>query len=135
MEFIFEMSKKEHPEKKDYWDNKPRSLGIEHNLQNELNDRERAAEYNPCVYRGLLERILKAIAAYDPLDGDVSTAAKALVKVVDMPFGKRSFGIQIDPAQDGSDIIINVVAYCIRTDFLCLMGLDDLLDPRVGENK
>lgn len=136
MALIFEVSKKEHQEKKDYWQNKRRSLGIEHNLQNELNHKERAVEYNSCVCRELLDRMLKSIAACDPLYGDVYTAAaaNALVKVVDMPFGKRPFRMQIDPAQDGGDIIINVVACCIRTDFLCRMGLDDLLDPRVGDN-
>jgi hypothetical protein len=134
MAFILEVSKKEHIEKKDYWQNTRWSLGIEHNLQNELNGKEQAAEYNPRVNKGLIDRILKAIAAYDTLDGVVSTAAKASVKVVDMPFGKRPFGMQINPAQDGGDIIINVVAYCIRADFLCRMGLGDLPDPRVGDN-
>lgn len=93
MAFIFEVSKKEHLEKKDYWQNIRRSLGVEHRLQNELNDKERAAEYDSSLYKGLVDQIQKAIAAYDPLDGDVSTTAKALVKVVAMSFGKRPFGM------------------------------------------
>ena len=32
--------KKEHPDKKDYWQNELRSLGIEPRRQNELNDEE-----------------------------------------------------------------------------------------------
>ena len=96
MAFIFEVSKKEHLEKEDYWQNIGKSLGVEHRLQNELNDKEGAAEYGSCVYEGLVDQIQKAIAAYDPLDGVVSTGAKAFVKVVDMPFGKRPFGMQID---------------------------------------
>src|SRR5215211_3182435 len=78
MAFIFEVSKKEHLEKKDYWQNIRKSLGVEHRLQNELNDKERAADYDSSLYKGLVDQIQKAIAAYDPLDGDVSTAPKSL---------------------------------------------------------
>ncbi len=131
MAFVFEVSKKEHLEKKDYWQNKRRSLCIEHGLQNELNDKERAAEYDSSLYNGLVDRIPRAIAANDPLDGDVSTAASALVKVVDMPFGKRPLRMKIDPAQDGSDIV-NAVHDSIRAEFLRRIGLGDLLLPRVS---
>ena len=37
---IAEALKKEHPDKKDYWENGLKSLGIEPRLQNELNDKE-----------------------------------------------------------------------------------------------
>jgi hypothetical protein len=135
MALIFEVSKKEHLEKEDYWQNIGKSLGLEHRLQNELNDKERTAEYDSRVYKGLVDQIQKAIAAYDPLDGDVSTAAKALVKVVAMPFGKRPFRMQIDPAQDGREIIIvNAVAGRIWAEFLRRIGLGDLLAPPVGDN-
>ena len=59
---------------------------------------------------------------------------KALVKVVVMPFGKRPFGTQIDPAQDGREIIVNSVAGRIRAEFLRRIGLGDLLAPPVGDN-
>jgi hypothetical protein len=134
MAFIFEVSKKEHLEKEDYWQNIGKSLGLEHRLQNELNDKEWAAEYNSRVYMGLVDQIQKAIAAYDPLDGDVSTAAKALVKVVDTPFGKRPFSMQIDPAQHGREIIVNAVAGRIWAECLCRIGLGDLLAPPAGDN-
>jgi hypothetical protein len=134
MACIFEVSKKEHLEKKDYWQNIRKSLGVKHRLQNELNDKERAADYDSSLYKGLVDQIQKAISAYDPLDGDVSTAPKALVKVVVMPFGKRPFGTQIDPAQDGRKIIVNSVAGRIRAEFLRRIGLGDLLAPPVGDN-
>jgi hypothetical protein len=38
---IAEALKKEHPDKKDYWENELKSLGIEPKLQNELNDKEK----------------------------------------------------------------------------------------------
>jgi hypothetical protein len=131
MGFIFEVSKKEYQETKDYWQNKRRSICIEHRLQNELNDKERSAEYDSSVYYELVDRIPRAIAANDPLDGDVSTAANALVKVIEMPFGKRPFRNKIDPAQDGTDIV-NAVHDCSRAEFLSRIGLGDLLLPRVG---
>jgi hypothetical protein len=134
MAFIFEVSKKEHLEKEDYWQNIGKSLGLEHRLQNELNDKERTAEYDSRVYKGLVDQIQKAIAAYDPLDGDVSTAAKALVKVIDTPFGQRPFRMQIDPAQDGREIIVNAVAGRIWAECLRRIGLGDLLAPPVGDN-
>ena len=37
---IAEALKKEHPDKKDYWQNELKSLGIEPWRQNELNDKE-----------------------------------------------------------------------------------------------
>src|SRR5215218_1159706 len=134
MALIFEVSKKEHLEKEDYWQNIGKSLGLEHRLQNELNDKEWAAEYDSRVCKGLVDQIQKAISGDDPLDGDVTTAAKALVKVVDMPFGKRPFSMQIDPAQHGREIIVNAVAGRIWAECLCRIGLGDLLAPPAGDN-
>jgi hypothetical protein len=37
---IAEALKKEHPDKKDYWENELKSLGIEPRRQNELNEKE-----------------------------------------------------------------------------------------------
>jgi hypothetical protein len=37
---IAEVLKNEHPDKKDYWQNELKSLGIEPRRQNELNDKE-----------------------------------------------------------------------------------------------
>ena len=58
--------------------------------------------------------------------------AEAIVKVVDMPFGKRPFRIHIDPAQDGCEVV-NAVADRIRAEFLRRIGLGDLLAPRVND--
>jgi len=120
MAFIFEVSKKEHLEKEDHRQNIRKSLGVEHRLQNELNDKERSTGYYSRLRKGLDDQTQKAIVAtYDPLDGDdVSTARKALVKVVDMPFGKRPLGMEIDPAQGGREIIVNAVTGRVRAKFL-----------------
>lgn len=64
-------------------------------------------------------------------DADVAAVADAIVKVVDMPFGKRPFRTHVDPAQDGCEVV-NAVADRIRAEFLRRIGLGDLLSPRVN---
>jgi hypothetical protein len=44
MKPIAEALKKEHPDKKNYWQNELKSLGIEPRRQNELNDKEELQE-------------------------------------------------------------------------------------------
>jgi len=96
------------------------------------NDKARAAEYDSGMYKGLADQIQNGLAACVPPDADVAAVAEALVKVVDMPFGKRPFRIHIDPAQDGCEVV-NAVADRIRAEFLRRIGLGDLLAPRVND--
>lgn len=95
------------------------------------NDKARVAEYDSGVYKGLSDQIQKGFAAYMPPDADVGAVADAIVKVVNMPFGKRPFRIHIDPAQDGAEVV-NTVADHIRAEFLRRIGLGDLLAPKVN---
>ena len=97
------------------------------------NDKERAAEYDSGAYKGLADQIQKGLAAHVPPDADVSAVADAIVKVVDMPFGKRPFRIPINPAQDGCEVV-NAVADRIQAEFLRRIGLGDLLAPRVNDD-
>jgi NAD(P)-dependent dehydrogenase (short-subunit alcohol dehydrogenase family) len=96
------------------------------------NDKARAAEYDSGPHKGLSDQIQKGLAATVPPDADVAAVADAIVKVVDMPFGKRPFRIHIDPAQDGCEVV-NAVADRIRAVFLHRIGLADLLAPRVND--
>jgi NAD(P)-dependent dehydrogenase (short-subunit alcohol dehydrogenase family) len=96
------------------------------------NDKTRAAEYDSGPHKGLSDQIQKGLAATVPPDADVAAVADAIVKVVDMPFGKRPFRIHIDPAQDGCEVV-NAVADRIRAEFLRRIGLGDLLAPRVND--
>jgi NAD(P)-dependent dehydrogenase (short-subunit alcohol dehydrogenase family) len=97
------------------------------------NDKARAAEYDSSAYSGgFADKIQKSLAATVPPDADVAAVADAIVKVVDMPFGKRPFRIHIDPAQDGCEVV-NAVADRIRAEFLRRIGLGDLLAPRVND--
>jgi hypothetical protein len=73
---------------------------------------------------------LKGLASLEPADADAGEVAKAIVNVVDTPFGKRPFRTHIDPSQDGAEIV-NGVADRVRAEMLRRIGLEDLLSPRV----
>jgi NAD(P)-dependent dehydrogenase (short-subunit alcohol dehydrogenase family) len=93
-------------------------------------DTARAAEYDNGPYAGLPEQSLKGLAALEPPDADAGAVAEAIVKVIDMPFGKRPFRVHIDPSQDGAEIV-NGVADRVRAEMFRRIGLEDLLSPRV----
>jgi NAD(P)-dependent dehydrogenase (short-subunit alcohol dehydrogenase family) len=93
-------------------------------------DKVRAAEYDTGPYAGVPEQALKGLASLEPADADVSAVAKAIVRIVDMPFGKRPFRTHIDPSQDGAEIV-NGVADRVRAELFRRIGLEDLLSPRV----
>ena len=133
MASIFEDSKKEHLEKKDYWQNKRKSLGIDARLHNELNDKERATQYDAPVYEELVDQLPEGVVACDPLDGDVFTDASDVVNVVYIPFGKRPFQLQVDPPKDDGGEVVNAVTDRFCAEFLHRIGLGDLLTPRVND--
>jgi NAD(P)-dependent dehydrogenase (short-subunit alcohol dehydrogenase family) len=91
-------------------------------------DKARQAEYDNGPYAHLGDDIMKGFAATAPADADVADVAKAIVSVVDLPFGKRPFRVHIDPAQDGAEIV-NGVADRVRTEMYRNIGLSDLLAP------
>ena len=93
-------------------------------------DKERQAEYDNGPYAHLGDDIMKGFAATAPADADVADVAKAIVSVVDLPFGKRPFRVHIDPAQDGAEIV-NGIADRVRTEMYRNLGLSDLLAPVV----
>ena len=92
-------------------------------------DKVRAAEYDTGPYAGVPEQALKGLASLEPADADVSAVAAAIVRIVDMPFGKRPFRAHIDPSHDGAEIV-NGVADRIRAELFRRIGLEDLLSPR-----
>jgi hypothetical protein len=67
-----------------------------------------------------------------PPDADVGAVADTILKVIDMPFGKRTFGVHIGPAHDGCEVV-NAVADRIRAEFLSRLGLGDLLASQVND--
>ncbi|WP_413988649.1 SDR family oxidoreductase [Labrys okinawensis] len=91
-------------------------------------DKAREAEYRAGPTGSIPEVALKGLASLEPADADVGAVAEAIVKVVDMPFGKRSFRVHIDPSQDGAEIV-NGVADRVRAELLRRIGLEDVLKP------
>jgi hypothetical protein len=96
------------------------------------NYKERAAEYDSSVYKELTDQIQMGLAAYMQPEADVVSVADAIVKAVDMSFGKQPFRLQIDHVQDGCDVV-NAVADRIRAEYLRRIGLGDLLTPQVND--
>jgi NAD(P)-dependent dehydrogenase (short-subunit alcohol dehydrogenase family) len=98
-------------------------------------DTARAAEYEAGPTKGMGDEILKAFAAIVPPDADAGAVADAIVRVVDMPFGKRPFRVHVDPTQDGADVAFAVMDR-VRAEMLHRVGLSDLLAPaRLNETK
>src|ERR1700722_11457634 len=95
-------------------------------------DVARAAEYDNGPYAGLPEQSLKGLASLEPADADAGEVAKAIVRVVGLPFGKRPFRVHIHPSEDGCEIV-NGVADRVRAELFHRIGLEDLLSPRETE--
>jgi NAD(P)-dependent dehydrogenase (short-subunit alcohol dehydrogenase family) len=79
-------------------------------------------------YAGLLDQVAQKLAELAPTDADPEEVARAIVRVVDLPKGKRPFRLHIDPADDGAETV-NRVGDLIRADFYRRIGLTDLLAP------
>jgi hypothetical protein len=89
----------------------------------------RADEYATGPTADVADMALKNLARISPADADPTEVARAVVRVVDIAFGKRPFRVHIDPASDGAEVV-NMVADRLRAEFLRRIGLGDLLTPR-----
>ena len=93
-------------------------------------DKVRAAEYEAGPYAGIADKVLKGLAAQEPVDADPAAVAHEIVRVVDTPFGKRPFRVHVDPSQDGAEIV-NGVADRVRREMYRNIDLESLLRPAV----
>jgi NAD(P)-dependent dehydrogenase (short-subunit alcohol dehydrogenase family) len=93
-------------------------------------DTARVAEYEAGPYAGIADKALKGLAAQEPADADPAEVARQIVRVVDLPFGKRPFRVHVDPSQDGAEIV-NGVADRMRREMYRNIGLENLLHPAV----
>ncbi len=91
-------------------------------------DHARADAYASGATAGLAEQAQRGLAACEPADADVGDVARAIVAIVDAPYGKRPFRVHVDPSDDGA-AVVNAVADRIRSEFLRRIGLADLLAP------
>jgi NAD(P)-dependent dehydrogenase (short-subunit alcohol dehydrogenase family) len=93
-------------------------------------DTARVAEYDSGPYAGIADKALKGLAGLEPADADPAEVARAIVRVVDMPFGQRPFRVHVDPSQDGAEIV-NGVADRMRREMYRNIDLENLLRPAV----
>lgn len=56
--------------------------------------------------------------------------ARAIVRVVETPFGKRPFRVHLDPSQDGAEVV-NAIADRMRREMYRNIDLEVLLKPRI----
>ena len=96
-------------------------------------DTARAAEYETGPYAGIADKALKGLASLEPADADPAEVARAIVRVVHMPFGKRPFRVHVDPSQDGAEVV-NAVADRMRREMYRNIGLEALLSPSPRHN-
>jgi len=95
-------------------------------------DADVAAEYDAGPYAGVADQALKGLASLEPADADPAEVAREIVKVVNLPFGKRPFRVHVDPSQDGAEVV-NAVADRMRREMYFAIGLQDLLSPRIND--
>lgn len=88
--------------------------------------RQRAYDAGPT--RGLADTALTNLAACEPPDADPASVARAVVDVVNAPYGRRPFRVHVDPSDDGCAVVA-AVADRIRAEFLHRIELGDLLAP------
>ena len=94
-------------------------------------DRQRQVEYDTGPTGELPNEILANLAACEPPDADPASVARAIVDVVDAPYGRRPFRVHVDPSDDGC-AVVGAVADRIRAEFLRRIELGDLLAPRLN---
>ncbi|MHC1560870.1 SDR family NAD(P)-dependent oxidoreductase [Actinomycetospora sp. C-140] len=80
-------------------------------------------------YGGLVDQIGTRLAELAPADADPAEVARAIVRVVDSPAGRRPFRVHVDPADDGAEVV-NAVGDRVRSEFYRRVGLADLLHPQ-----
>ncbi|MFJ9864155.1 SDR family oxidoreductase [Streptomyces sp. NPDC101165] len=88
-------------------------------------DTGRATAYDE-RYGSLLAGLDQRLGALVPPDADVAEVAEAIVRLVDLPAGRRPLRTHVDPSRDGSEVV-SAVADRIRVDFFRRAGLEDLL--------
>ncbi len=88
-------------------------------------DEARAAEYASGLTRELAEQ---ADLASVPADANAADVARAIVRIVAMPFGNRPLRITIDLADGGAEEL-NKIGDRVRAAFLRSAGMGDLLHP------
>ncbi|AGH51034.1 short-chain dehydrogenase/reductase SDR [Sphingomonas sp. MM-1] len=94
-------------------------------------DAARVAAYDQGPGADIAAVALKGLADLEPADADAAEVARAIVRIVGVPHGKRPFRVHIDPSEDGAEVV-NAMADRVRAELLRRIGLEDLLRPRIA---
>lgn len=79
-------------------------------------------------YKGYAEQVMKGSGALAPPEEDPGDVARAIVDVVNAPFGKRPLRDHFEPSDDGSEVV-NVVVDRGRREFMGNLGVGGFLVP------
>ncbi len=93
-------------------------------------DTEREAEYNAGPTRDLSKLAKEGDENSIPETADPADVARATVKVINLPFGRRPFRVTVDAADGGAEEM-NKLGDRIRADYLKKAGMGNLLHPCV----
>ncbi|WP_369231545.1 SDR family oxidoreductase [Streptomyces sp. R21] len=88
-------------------------------------DTRRAADYD-VRYKSLMDDVNARLADLIPADADVTEVAREIVRVAELPHGRRPLRVHVDPSRDGSEVV-SAVADRVRGEFFRRVGLEDLL--------
>jgi NAD(P)-dependent dehydrogenase (short-subunit alcohol dehydrogenase family) len=88
-------------------------------------DAEREAGYD-AAYGELRAQLPARLAAAFPEGRTADEVAAEIVRVVDLPAGRRPFRVHVDPSRDGSEVV-SVVYDRIRAEFYRRIGIAELL--------
>ena len=91
-------------------------------------DAERDAAY--ARYDGLMDQVGARLTALMPPHADPRAVAEEIVRVVELPHGKRPARTVIDFVGDGAEEVM-VLGEKVRVDFAERIGIADLLHPSV----
>jgi NAD(P)-dependent dehydrogenase (short-subunit alcohol dehydrogenase family) len=92
-------------------------------------DTETATEYET-RYAGLMDQVASRLAKLAPSTADHTEVARQIVRVVDLPKGRRPFRVHIDPVNDGAEEANNL-GDRLRAAFYDRLDLTDLLTPHL----
>lgn len=83
-------------------------------------------EYEEGPTRTLAAEVERGHAAVEPAGSDPEDVARAIVRVVDLPVGKRPLHVTVDPADMGYEVMA-AMGDRIRADVYRRMGLESIL--------
>ena len=106
--------------------------GTEHfNSAGRPSDTETQKQYDDGAYRGIAERALRGFQKQEDADSDIADVAKEIVRVVDLPHGRRPFRVHVDPCHQGAEELDHMGNF-VRRMVLEKADLADLLKVKVS---